>query len=94
MPFGEASGVGRGTGVLDGVVIVEGKGAVLGMDLRRPIVTNGILLRSCARAMPSSQITLGRLVIFYTRFCVVMTYILHFREDRADWLKLSQNITL
>jgi len=30
MPFGMVSGVGQGMGVLDGVVIVEGKGAVLG----------------------------------------------------------------
>jgi len=30
MPFGVMSGVGRGMGALDGVVIVEGKGAVLG----------------------------------------------------------------
>jgi len=30
MPFGMVSGVGRGIGVLDGVVIVEEEGAVLG----------------------------------------------------------------
>jgi len=30
MPFRVVSGVGLGMGVLDGVVIVEGKGAVLG----------------------------------------------------------------
>jgi len=35
------SGVGRGMGVLDRVDIVEGEGAVLGLNLRRPIVTNG-----------------------------------------------------
>jgi len=35
------SGVGRGMGVLDGEVIVEGEWVVLGMNLRRPIVTNG-----------------------------------------------------
>ena len=29
MPFGMMSGVSRGMGVLDGVVIVEGEGAVL-----------------------------------------------------------------
>ena len=28
-------------GVLDGVVIVEGEGAVLGMNVERPVVTNG-----------------------------------------------------
>jgi len=41
MPFGMVSGVGRGMGVLDGVVIVEGEGTVLGVNLGRPIVTNG-----------------------------------------------------
>jgi len=30
MPFGMASGLGREMGVLDGVVIVKGEGAVLG----------------------------------------------------------------
>ena len=40
MPFGVVSRVGRGMGVLDGVV-VEGKGAVLGVNLGRPVVTNG-----------------------------------------------------
>jgi len=42
MPFGLVSGVGRGMGcVLDGVVIVEWEGAVLWVNLGRPIVTNG-----------------------------------------------------
>jgi len=41
MPFGMVSEVGRGMGVLDGVVIVEGEVAVLGLNLRRPIVING-----------------------------------------------------
>ena len=41
MPFGIVSGVGRVMGVLDGVVIVKGKAAVLGVNLRRPIATNG-----------------------------------------------------
>jgi len=35
------SGVGRGMGALDGVVIVEGEWAVLGVNLGRPILTNG-----------------------------------------------------
>ena len=39
MPFGP-SGVGRDTGVLDTVVIVEGKGAVLKVNLGCPIVKN------------------------------------------------------
>ena len=54
------SGFGRAMGVLDGVVIVEGEEAVLGVNLGRP--TMGTLLRSCARATHSSQIILGRLV--------------------------------
>jgi len=41
MPFRVVSGVGRGMGVLDGVVIVEQKGAVLCVNLGRTIVTNG-----------------------------------------------------
>ena len=42
MPFGVVSAVGRGMGVLDGVVSVEKEGAVLGMNLGRPTVTNGL----------------------------------------------------
>jgi len=37
MPFGLVSGVGRGMGVLDGLMIIEREGAVLG----HPIVTDG-----------------------------------------------------
>jgi len=40
MPFGMVSGVGRMMGVLDGVVIVEGEGTDLGVNLGRPTVTN------------------------------------------------------
>ena len=55
MPFGVVSGVGLGVGVLDGVVIVEGEGAVLEVNLGHAIVTNGafathssqIILRTC-----------------------------------------------
>jgi len=38
---GTVSGVGRGMGVLDGAVVVEGEGADLEANLGRPIVTNG-----------------------------------------------------
>jgi len=41
MPFGMVSGGGQGMGVLDGVVIIKGEGAVLGVNLGHPIVTNG-----------------------------------------------------
>jgi len=41
MPFGMVSGVSRGMGVLDGVVIVEGEWAVLRGNVGCPIVTNG-----------------------------------------------------
>ena len=40
MPFEMVSGVGRGMAVLDGMVIVEGRGS-LGVNLGRPIITNG-----------------------------------------------------
>ena len=43
MPFGMVSGVGWGIDVLDRVVIVKGEGAILGLNLKRPIVTNGDL---------------------------------------------------
>jgi len=41
MPFWMVSGVGQRMGVLDGVEIIEGKGAVLGVNVGHPIVTNG-----------------------------------------------------
>jgi len=49
MPFGMVSGVSRMMGVLDGVMIVEVEGAVLGVNL----------LNSSATATHSSQITLS-----------------------------------
>ena len=55
MPFGVVSGVGRGMGVLDGVVIVEGEGAVLG----HLIVTNWNLLRSCAKVRELIELSFG-----------------------------------
>jgi len=51
MPFGVVSGIGRGMGVLDGVMIVEGKGQFWG-EFGGPIVANG------AFATRASQITL------------------------------------
>ena len=41
MPFGVVSGVGRGMNVLDSVEIVKGEGAVLCVNVGRPIVTKG-----------------------------------------------------
>jgi len=41
IPFGMVSGVGRGMGVLDGGGDRRMEGAVLGVNLGRPIVTNG-----------------------------------------------------
>ena len=37
MPFGMVSGVGREMSVLDGVVIIAGKGADLGLNLGVPL---------------------------------------------------------
>ena len=52
MPFWVESGVGRGMGVLDGDGDRRREETVLGVNLRRPNVTNG------AFATLSSQITL------------------------------------
>jgi len=41
MPFGVVSGVGRGMGALDGIEIVKGEGAVFGVNVGHPILTNG-----------------------------------------------------
>jgi len=65
MPFVVVSGVGQWMDVLDGAVIVEGEVTVLAVNLGRPTVTNGTLLRSCARATRSSQITLGEDLLFF-----------------------------
>ena len=45
MPLRVVSGVSRGIGVLDGMVIVEVEGAVLGVNFGHPIVSNGEILR-------------------------------------------------
>ena len=52
MLFEVVSRAGRGMGVLDGVVMVEGKGQFWRVNLRRPIVTSAIF------AMHSSEINL------------------------------------
>jgi len=61
MPFLVVSGVGREMGVLDGVVIVDGEGAVLGVNVGHPIATNGDLRILCRDGWRRgfSQITLG-----------------------------------
>jgi len=41
MPFRVVSGVDRVMDVLDGVETVKGEGAVLGVNVGHPIVTNG-----------------------------------------------------
>jgi len=40
-PFRVVSGIGRGMGVLDGVMTVEGEEAGFVVNFGRPIVTNG-----------------------------------------------------
>jgi len=55
-----------------GPVIVETEGATLGVNFGRPIVTNGDLLYSCAKAMRSSQITLGRTCSVYDSSCCTL----------------------
>jgi len=53
MPFGLVSGVGRGMGVLDGGGYRRREGAVLDINVGRPIETNGILcVRSGDAALP------------------------------------------
>jgi len=51
MPFGVLRGVGREMGILDGVVIVKVEGAVLGVNLGHPIVTNGDFAKALRRAL-------------------------------------------
>jgi len=59
MPFGVASRVGRGMGVLDRVEIVKGEGAVLGVNEVHPVVTKGNLLHSCAKVHQSMEVLFG-----------------------------------
>ena len=61
MPFRVVSGVGRGRGVLYGVVIVKGEEAVLGVNVGHPI--RGVILCREGWRRGFSQITLGLLVI-------------------------------
>jgi len=71
MPFGAVSGVSRGMGVLDGVVIVKGEGAVLRVNLGHPIVTNGAFVTR------SSQITLRTCL----NYCIDSNQIVHSNKD-------------
>jgi len=59
MPFGVVNGVGLGMGVLDfGGDRRRGRGS-LGVNLRRPIVTNGILLRCCVEVRITIELSFG-----------------------------------
>jgi len=55
MLFGMVSGVSQGIRVLDGVVIIEGEVAVLGVNLGHPTVSSG---HYATRLLPNR--TLGR----------------------------------
>jgi len=59
VPFGVVSGVGRGISVLDGGADRRRKGEFWGRICCVPLQPMGTLLRNCARATPSSQITFG-----------------------------------
>jgi len=59
MPFGMVSAVDRGMGVLDGDVYRRKKGAVLGVNLGRPVVIIGPLLRSCAEVREPIELSFG-----------------------------------
>jgi len=60
MLFGVMSGVGRGMSVLDGWGCDRGRQrAVLGMNLGRPIVTNGTLLHSCVKVPERIEMQIG-----------------------------------
>jgi len=62
MPFGVVSGVGQGMGVLDGGCYRWREGAVLRVNLGRPIVANGpmgTLLRSCAELCEPIELLFG-----------------------------------
>jgi len=65
MPFAVVSGVGRGMCVLDGVVLVEGEGAVLRLNLGRPIVTNGDFVAYLCESDALFPITLGRTFVCF-----------------------------
>ena len=56
MPLEMVNGVSRGMGVLDGGSNLQREGAVLGVNLGCPIVTNGTLLCCCMRVMHSSRL--------------------------------------
>ena len=60
-----------------GVVIVKGEGAVLGVNLGRPIVTNG------AFATRSSQITLRTCLLTYSLSKVLLSYLLSSLRQRV-----------
>jgi len=75
IPFGVVSGVGRGMGVLDGVVIVEWEGAVFGVNVEHPIVTNGdgdALFPNYFGEDLSSLSLYGPQKRKYTTYCIVI----------------------
>jgi len=87
MPFGMVSGVGQWMGVLDGGGDRRREMAVLGVNLGHPIVTNGTLLHSFARAMRSSQLTLRGLVLVLV---VLVVFVLVVDQSVIDYCKCFQ----
>jgi len=80
--------------VLDGWLSSKGRDS-FGMNLGRPIVTSGdfvALLRSSARAMHPSQITLGGLVLYQlSSFCVYLLCCVSSTSQEICWEERIQN---
>jgi len=71
VPFGMVSGIGRGMGVLDEVVIVEGEEAVLEVNFGRLIVSNGdFVAYSCAEVLSLCICRAFCVTWSETEFCV------------------------
>jgi len=59
MPFWVVSGVSQENGCIRWGGDHRGKGAVLGVNVEHPIVTNGNLLRSCAKVREPIELSFG-----------------------------------
>jgi len=62
MPFGTVSGVGRGMGVLDGGCDRRTGSGSFGVNLGRPVLTNGTLLHSCAEVRAAIELSFGEVI--------------------------------
>jgi len=81
MPFGMVNGVDRGMGVLDGVEIIEGKGAVLGVYCNQWGLC-GIVILCRERWRRGSSKTISEFLVYFQKLVGMICSYYKFNEKQ------------